>query len=126
MAAEAPVIGLMCPRWRARFSDPRLFAGCPRCREDGVAVNLTVEYDLGPLAGIAPGDLAEPRPGLWRYRRLLPVRVARPVSLHEGGTPLVHLERLGGRLGMPRLYAKDESRKPTWSYKEHYGLALGR
>jgi threonine synthase len=40
------------------------------------------------------------------------------VSLGEGATPLVHLERLGRRLGLPRLYAKDESQNPTWSYKD--------
>ena len=28
------------------------------------------------------------------------------------------LERLGRRLGVPRLYAKDESQNPTWSYKD--------
>ena len=30
----------------------------------------------------------------------------------------MHLERLGSRLGLPRLFAKDESRNPTWSYKD--------
>lgn len=95
-----------------------MFAGCPRCREQGVAVNLTVEYDLAPLAGVTPESFAPGPPGLWRYRGLLPVRAGRPVSLGEGGTPLVHLERLGARLGLPRLYAKDESRNPTWSYKD--------
>jgi threonine synthase len=95
-----------------------MFAGCPRCREQGVAVNLTVEYDLTPLAGVTSASFASGPPGLWRYRGLLPVRPACPVSLGEGGTPLVHLERLGARLGLPRLYAKDESRNPTWSYKD--------
>ena len=60
------------------------------------------------------------------------MRPARPVTLDEGGTPLVHLERLGARLGLPRLYAKDESRNPTWSYKDrlcalavNHALAVG-
>src|SRR5919106_5695471 len=105
MAPEARVLALQCLRCRARFHDPRLFGGCPRCREDGVAVNLTVEYDLAPLAGITPDAFAPGPPGLWRYRHLLPVRSARPVSLGEGGTPLVRLERLGARLGLPNLYA---------------------
>ncbi|MGH7366849.1 MAG: pyridoxal-phosphate dependent enzyme, partial [Candidatus Rokuibacteriota bacterium] len=60
---------------------------------------------------------AAPR-SLWRFRRLLPLPDALPVSLGEGATPLVHLERLGRRLGLPRLYAKDESQNPTWSYKD--------
>ena len=39
-------------------------------------------------------------------------------TLGEGATPLVPLERLGSRLGVPQLYAKDESQNPTWSYKD--------
>ncbi len=46
------------------------------------------------------------------------MRPAAPASLGEGATPLVHLERLGRRLGLPRLFAKDESQNPTWSYKD--------
>src|SRR5437762_3349187 len=118
MAPEARVVGLQCLRCRARFDQPRLFTGCPRCRADGVAVNLTVEYDLAPLAGVTPETFAPPGRGLWRYRHLLPARSTPPVSLGEGATPLVHLERLGRRLGLPRLYAKDESQNPTWSYKD--------
>jgi threonine synthase len=95
-----------------------MFGGCPRCAEQGVAVNLTVDLDLGPLAGVPPDAFAGPPAGLWRFRPLLPVRPARPVTLGEGGTPLIHLERLGASLGLPRLYAKDESQNPTWSYKD--------
>src|SRR2546425_6012524 len=118
MAPEARVLGLHCLRCHSRFEEPRLFTGCPRCRAQGVAVNLTVEYDLTPLAGVTPEMFGTATRGLWRFRPLLPVRPANPVSLGEGATPLVHLERLGRRLGLPRLYAKDESQNPTWSYKD--------
>jgi len=118
MAQEARVLGLQCLRCHARFTEPRLFTGCPRCRAEGVAVNLTVEYDLAPLAGVTPDGFAAPRGSMWRFRHLLPVRGTPPVTLGEGNTPLVHLTRLGKRLGLPRLYAKDESQNPTWSYKD--------
>lgn len=118
MAPEARVVGLECLRCHTRYAEPRMFAGCPRCCADGVAVNLTVAYDLAPLAGISPASFPTAPRGLWRFKTLLPVRPARPVSLDEGGTPLVHLERLGARLGLRHLYAKDESRNPTWSYKD--------
>jgi threonine synthase len=95
-----------------------MFAGCPRCRADGVAVNLTVAYDLTPLAGLTPAAFPPAPRGLWRFQGLLPVRPPRPVTLDEGATPLVHLARLGARLGLTRLFAKDESRNPTWSYKD--------
>src|SRR5207237_7663346 len=91
---------------------------CPRCRAQGIGVNLSVEYDLTPLAGVTPEAFGGAARGLWRFRHLLPVRPAHPISLGEGATPLIHLERLGGRLGLPRLYAKDESQNPTWSYKD--------
>ena len=130
MATEARILGLQCLRCRARFDEPRLFTGCPRCRAEGVAVNLTVEYDLAPLAGVTREAFAPAGKGLWRFRHLLPRAPAKPVSLGEGATPLVHLERLGRRLGVPKLYAKDESQNPTWSYKDRLcargGHARGR
>src|SRR3989449_7745829 len=70
--------------------------------------------------GLGPDQLAPghgPR-GLWRWSALMPVRADRPVTLGEGATPLIHLERLGRRLGLSRLYAKDEGQNPTWSYKD--------
>jgi threonine synthase len=118
MAREARVVGLHCLRCHTRFDEPRMFTGCPRCRAQGVAVNLTVEYDLAPLAGVSADTFAAGPRGLWRFRHLLPVRPAEPISLGEGATPLIHLERLGRRLGLPRLFAKDESQNPTWSYKD--------
>jgi threonine synthase len=101
-----------------------MFTGCPTCAAGGVPVNLTVKLDLAALR--AAGELrggtgtgAPPsRRGLWRYRAVLPVAGERPVTLGEGATPLIHLERLGRRLGLGRLYAKDESQNPTWSYKD--------
>src|SRR5213080_2133852 len=98
MALEAHVLGLQCLRCHMRFQEPRLFTGCPHCRAQGVAVNLTVEYDLSPLAGVTPDTFGTATRGLWRFRHLLPVRAANPVTLGEGATPLVHLERLGRRL----------------------------
>jgi threonine synthase len=55
---------------------------------------------------------------MWRYRELMPLFAEEsPVSLGEGFTPLVHARRLGARLGMSRLYVKDESANPTNSFK---------
>ena len=55
---------------------------------------------------------------MWRYRELMPVFADEtPVSLGEGFTPLLHATRLGARLGMDRLFIKDESLNPTNSFK---------
>jgi threonine synthase len=120
VSGRAAVRGLDCLRCRTRFDAAPMFAGCPRCREEGTAVNLTVALDLEPLRGVTRERFSAGAGGrgLWRFRDLLPVDGGRPVTLGEGGTPLVHLERLGRRLGVPRLYAKDESQNPTWSYKD--------
>ena len=112
------MVRLECPRCGALYEDGRLFTGCPRCRAEHVPVNLAVKVDVARLAHLATeGFPATPR-GLWRFRALLPVAGERPVTLGEGATPLIPLERVGRRLGLPRLYAKDESQNPTWSYKD--------
>lgn len=55
---------------------------------------------------------------MWRYAPVLPVsKPASIVSLGEGLTPMVHVRRLGERLGMPNLYVKDDGINPTGSFK---------
>ena len=55
---------------------------------------------------------------MWRYRELLPLFPGEePITLGEGWTPLVHARRLGGELGLERLFVKDESLNPTNSFK---------
>lgn len=76
--------------------------------------NVHPVYDLGRPVGQDAGA-----PGIFRHRRLLPLSEGTPpVSLGEGDTPLVHLGRIGAQLGLDRLYLKDETRNPTWSYKD--------
>lgn len=59
------------------------------------------------------------RGGIWRYSPILPLDAAtRIVTLGEGGTPLVRLPRVAGALAMRDVYAKDESRNPTLSFKD--------
>jgi threonine synthase len=55
---------------------------------------------------------------MWRYRELLPLaQDERPVSLGEGGTPLLALPQLAAAIGVRRLWVKDESLNPTASFK---------
>jgi threonine synthase len=91
----------------------------PRCAAGSINVNLTVRAPAAAARGPLTPEWfpAAPR-SLWRFRRLLPLPDAEPITLGEGATPLVPLERLGRRLGVPQLYAKDESQNPTWSYKD--------
>jgi len=60
---------------------------------------------------------------MWRYREWLPITPGEePVSLGEGGTPLLDVRSLPLRLRMHRLLVKDESVNPTGSFKAR-GLA---
>jgi len=59
--------------------------------------------------------LATREKSLWRYREVLPLPGdAQPVSLGEGGTPLLRAQKFGGNID---LWIKDESINPTQSFK---------
>jgi threonine synthase len=63
-------------------------------------------------------------PLLERYRELLARPGERfPISLGEGGTPLVHARRLGAELGLDALHLKFEGTNPTGSFKDR-GMVL--
>ena len=54
---------------------------------------------------------------LWRYREVLPLPgQVEPISLGEGGTPLLHASRACGTDDVD-LWIKDESLNPTQSFK---------
>jgi len=63
------------------------------------------------------GKLSGRERSLWRYRELLPLpKNAEPVSLGEGGTPLLPSKKFGPELDVD-LWIKDESLNPTQSFK---------
>jgi threonine synthase len=63
-------------------------------------------------------------PLLERYRDLLARDGERfPISLGEGGTPLVPARRLGAEIGVPDLHLKFEGTNPTGSFKDR-GMVL--
>jgi threonine synthase len=86
---------------------------------------LMVAYDLESAAMTMQKSLLAGREStLWRYREVLPVEDEKNrLTLGEGWTPLVHAQRLGAQLDMPRLYIKDESLNPTQSFKAR-GMAV--
>jgi threonine synthase len=60
---------------------------------------------------------------MWRYDSWLPLAEGEhPVTLGEGGTPLLRAHRVGARHGFEQLWVKDESTNPTGSFKAR-GLA---
>jgi len=125
-AAPGPVLThsamafLECSRCSG-FRDADRLQGACEC-----GAPLLARYDLAQAAKLtSPGQIAARPPTLWRYHELLPVRsAATAVSLGEGMTPLLPMERLGAALGVPRLLMKDESTLPTGTFKAR-GAAVG-
>jgi threonine synthase len=63
---------------------------------------------------------------MYRFRELLPLAAGEePVTLGEGGTPLLELPRLAAHLGLRHLWAKDEGQNPTGTFKARgLGMAI--
>src|SRR2546430_5145979 len=96
-----------------------MFKGCPSCLARGLPTNLTVVYDLQQIRKHFDPKRLEGRPQtIWRYAEFLPADPENAVSIGEGMTPLLPVPRLAKRLGIRNLLVKDESRNPTWSFKD--------
>jgi threonine synthase len=79
---------------------------------------LLARYDMTKARRWPRESLSDREPTMWRYREMLPLFPGEsPVTLGEGFTPLMHAPSLGARLGLDRLYIKDESLNPTNSFK---------
>lgn len=82
---------------------------CTRC-----GLPLRVDYDLASIR-LTLRDVAGRAPTLWRYREVLPLEAGDEISLGEGFTPLLPIER--------NVWVKDEARNPTGSFKAR-GMAV--
>jgi len=87
---------------------------CPICGE-----LLEITYELRTRRQGFVNSLKKPPPyNVWRYRELLPIGDARPISIGEGGTSLTKSDRLANMLGLTELYFKNEGQNPTASFKD--------
>jgi threonine synthase len=58
-------------------------------------------------------------PGIWRYRRALPIsEETNPTSLGEGQTPLIRSQNLAKEMRLEMLLIKNEGQNPTGSFKD--------
>jgi threonine synthase len=80
---------------------------------------LLVRYDLERAkATWSRESLAGEPHSMWRYAPVLPVRnPSSIVSLGEGMTPLLRVDRFGKALGASDVWVKDEGLNPTASFK---------
>ncbi len=93
--------------------DPWLFT----CRACGGLLEIVVPFD----SRFEWSRVRVRRFGVWRYRELLPLADdVEPISLGEGGTPLVRVSRLPG----VNALVKFEGSNPTGSFKDR-GMTVG-
>jgi threonine synthase len=104
---------LECTACRLRHDWQRLQNLCTACGKPLFAI-----YDLAALRKLdcfKQSSLPAREKSLWRYREVLPLpESAEPVSLGEGGTPLLRAARFADDVD---LWIKDESVNPTQSFK---------
>ncbi len=108
------MLALECSSCRSDHDPRRLATVCDACGR-----SLSAQYDIGPLAERLRRGAMQDRPrSLWRYEEALPaVSPHEVVSLGEGFTPLLEAPRLANRVGLDRLWIKDEGANPTGSFK---------
>jgi threonine synthase len=97
---------------------------CERCGQ-----MLAVRYDLPRVkVAVDKATLRSRPPGMYRFRELTPLDDGEvPVTLGEGGTPLLPLPRLAADLGLRHVWGKDEGANPTGSFKARgLGMAITR
>ncbi|MGH7323804.1 MAG: threonine synthase [Candidatus Rokuibacteriota bacterium] len=107
-----------------RHDSKRLLTVCERCGQ-----MVAARYDLERVAAsVSKAALGLRPPGMYRFRELTPLDDGEePVTLSEGGTPLLPLPRLAAHLGLRHVLAKDEGQNPTGTFKARgLGMAITR
>ncbi len=90
---------------------------------------LEVTYDYSALSRTVTRETIQAGPNsIWRYRPFLPVATDTPIDVGTGMTPLVQSNRLARRLGLKKLYIKNDAvNMPTLSFKDRVvSVALTR
>jgi threonine synthase len=105
---------LQCTNCGTRHEWTTLQNLCTKCQKP-----LFPVYDLEAVGKkLKKEDLATREKSLWRFREVLPLPMdVEPVTLGEGGTPLVRAKRFGEAIGLTNLWVKDEAQNPTQSFK---------
>ena len=107
-------MNVLCSDCRREVA-PGTMGRCTAC--DGILRPEYPDVAVAQLASLLPG------PGIDRYRSLFPTSIPLPF-LGEGDTPLIPSRRLGGSLGMERLFFKNEGRNPSGAFKDRAGAMM--
>jgi threonine synthase len=113
MSLESFQCGLSCLLCGKPYSNEQLRASCSKC-----GGSIVADYDYESIQGEMTREKLTMRPpGVWKYQELLPIAsTANIVSLGEGGTYLHRAQRVAEKIGLRKLFIKDETTNPTGSF----------
>lgn len=114
VSAYSNAVSLVCSGCGTVFGFEAQLLGCPRCRDDNRPGALAVTYRSDPF----DADKITQANQFWDYHPLLPVISQEfVISLGEGNTPLLLLDRTASEMQRP-VWVKVEAGNPTHSYKD--------
>jgi len=107
---------IKCARCGTEYSMEQKLCMCSK--KDGG--RLDIYYDYKALAeNVNRENLAKRPLSVWKYFEFLPVVDKKNiVTLITGGTPLIKASRLAEKIGLKKVFLKDETRNPTGSFKD--------
>jgi threonine synthase len=123
------VLGLKCLVCGEEYAADEVLYVCPKHGDEGI---LDVQYDYDKIRRrLSPDTLVAGGPrSIWRYTPLLPVDPMQLADLHGGGplaahplfsvgwTPLYESARLSERVGVSKVYVKNDGLMPSGSFKD--------
>jgi threonine synthase len=114
-------VGFKCIECGKEYPLTEFIYSCKECAPKGMfRGTLDIDYDLEEAkVRLSRKMLSQRRTPCWKYKELLPIfDESFIVTLGEGDTPLQKAEKLGSSLGSRLLLLKNETRNPTWSFKD--------
>jgi threonine synthase len=108
-----PADALKCKECRTRYDLEARYV-CERCFGP-----LEVAYDHSALDVDETRRRIQAGPrSIWRYADFLPFTTPPRPGLTTGTTPLIRADRLAERLGLNRVFVKNDAANPTHSFKD--------
>jgi threonine synthase len=122
-SSQSAFEALQCKECGAEY-EPKATHVCELCFGP-----LEVKYDYDWLRKTVTRETIQAGPNsIWRYRPFLPVATDNVIDVGTGMTPLVQANRLARRLGLKKLFIKNDAvNMPTLSFKDRVvSVALSR
>jgi len=106
------VLEFKCSTCSYVLGEPRLV--CPKC--GGIVLYDHKRSDV-------KWEVITSNHGIWRFSSLLP-KLKERISMEEGFTPIFNSKNIGSRIGLHRLWFKDECRNPTGSFRDRVSAII--